>query len=175
MKRGSIIRDSSGEVDLSRLATLIVDDNDFIRKVISRILRVFGAKSIGQAKDTEAAFGALGRHKVDLIICDYLMAPMNGLDFTRQVRAGDSKVPQEIPIIMLTAHTELEKVIEMRDAGVTELLAKPVSASALLDRVISTFEAPRSFVRSDTYTGPDRRRQSIPYDGEERRDKPKSK
>ena len=175
MKRASIIRDSADEVDLSRLATLIVDDNDFIRKVISRILRVFGAKSIGQAKDTEAAFEALGRHKFDLIICDYLMAPMNGLDFTRLVRAGESKVPPEIPIIMLTAHTELEKVIQMRDTGVNELLAKPVSASALLDRVISTFESPRQFVRSGTYIGPDRRRQSIPFDGEERRGKAKSK
>ena len=175
MKPRSIIRDFSGEVDLSQLATLIVDDNDFIRKVISRILRVFGAKSIGQAKNTEAAFEALGRHKFDLIVCDYLMTPMNGLDFTRQVRAGQSKVPPEIPIIMLTAHTELERVIEMRDAGVNELLAKPVSASALLNRIISSFEVSRSFVRCHGYIGPDRRRQSIPFDGEERRGRPKSK
>ena len=66
MKRASIIRDYAGEVDLSRLSTLIVDDNDFIRKLVARILRVFNAESIGHARNAEAAFEALQTKRPDL-------------------------------------------------------------------------------------------------------------
>lgn len=169
MKPKGIIRDAAGEVDLSRVATLIVDDNDFILKLIARVLRVFGAETIGSVKDAETAFDALRLQNYDLVICDYLMTPMNGLDFTRKIRRGESNAAPEIPIIMLTAHTELENVFQMRDAGVDELLAKPVSASAMLNRIVWAFESRRPFVKSETYVGPCRRRKSIPYDGEDRR------
>ena len=71
---------------------------------------------------------------------------------------------------MLTGHTSIERVRAARDAGVNEFLAKPVSAKAILTRLISVIEHPRPFVRTKVYFGPDRRRhRDGGYHGPERR------
>ncbi len=105
-----------------------------------------------------------------MVIADWLMHPLDGLDFTRIVRtADDSKRPQT-PIILMTGHTERENVVHARDAGVTEILAKPISARSLHDRIISVIINPRPFVLCQSYTGPCRRRQIVgTYAGPERR------
>lgn len=74
--------------------------------------------------------------------------------------AKDSPDPY-VPIVMLTGHTEMIRVVVARDAGVTEFLAKPISAKGLLSRLISVIEQPRPFIRTKTYFGPDHRRQNI--------------
>jgi DNA-binding response OmpR family regulator len=63
-----------------------------------------------------------------------------------------------VPIIMITGHTERYRVEAARDAGVTEFLAKPVTAHNLFARITEILERPRAFVRCDRYFGPDRRR-----------------
>jgi len=70
---------------------------------------------------------------------------------------------------MLTGHTELSRVMEARDAGVHEFLAKLISAKGLYSRIRSIIEHPRPFVRTSTYFGPDRRRRQIEWKGKERR------
>lgn len=70
---------------------------------------------------------------------------------------------------MLTGHTEMHRVIEARDAGVHEFLAKPISAKGLYSRVKSIIERPRPFIRAGLYFGPDRRRRQIDWKGSERR------
>ena len=71
---------------------------------------------------------------------------------------------------MLTGHTEADRVMEARDAGVTEFLAKPVSALQLFQRIRTIIEAPRQYVRTADYFGPDRRRRNeLDYEGVERR------
>jgi DNA-binding NtrC family response regulator len=63
-----------------------------------------------------------------------------------------------IPVIMITGHSTQRRVSEARDAGVNEFLAKPLTARGVLDRVALVIDHPRSYVRTDTYFGPDRRR-----------------
>jgi DNA-binding response OmpR family regulator len=63
-----------------------------------------------------------------------------------------------VPIIMITGHTEKYRVEAARDAGVTEFLAKPITAQNLFARIAEIVERPRAFVRCDNYFGPDRRR-----------------
>jgi len=71
---------------------------------------------------------------------------------------------------MLTGHTEMNRVVEARDAGVHEFLAKPISVKGLYSRIRSIIERPRPFVRAGLYFGPDRRRRDNPaYMGGERR------
>jgi DNA-binding response OmpR family regulator len=71
---------------------------------------------------------------------------------------------------MLTGHTERTRVTAARDAGITEFLAKPVSAKRLYQRVFSIVAHPRPFIKTATYFGPDRRRStSANYSGPERR------
>ena len=75
-----------------------------------------------------------------------------------------------VPIIMLTGHTEKDRVTAARDAGITEFLAKPISAKALYQRIVNVVANPRPFIKTKTYFGPDRRRNVNPnYIGPERR------
>ncbi len=62
---------------------------------------------------------------------------------------------------MLTGHPELHRVIESRDAGINEFLAKPLSAKALYQRIVTIIENPRPFIRTENYFGPCRRRKNV--------------
>jgi DNA-binding response OmpR family regulator len=86
------------------------------------------------------------------------------------IRQPDAKGNPYAPIIMLTGHSEKRRVTLARDAGVTEFLAKPISAKALYQRVMNVVASPRPFIKTKNYFGPDRRRNSVTaYIGEERR------
>ncbi len=75
-----------------------------------------------------------------------------------------------VAIIMLTGHSEKKRVTAARDAGVTEFLAKPISAKGLYQRIVNVVANPRSFIKTKTYFGPDRRRNTnTSYVGPERR------
>ncbi len=74
-----------------------------------------------------------------------------------------------LPIIMLTANSEPEYVVEARDRGVTEFLAKPFTVDSLYRRLVSVIARPRPFVNAEQYFGPDRRRRQVPHGGRNRR------
>ena len=155
--------------NLERLNFLVVDDNKHMRALVKTILHALGAKSVLEAADGADAFKELRHFPADIIICDWNMSPLDGLDFVRLVRTGKDSPNPFAAIIMLTGHTEMHRVIEARDAGVHEFLAKPISAKGLYSRVRSIIERPRAFVRTPTYFGPDRRRRQMDYKGKERR------
>lgn len=160
------------EYNLERLNFLIVDDNKHMRALVTSILHALGVKNCVDAGDGADAFKELRHFPADIIICDWNMDPLDGLDFTRLVRTGKDSPNPFVPIIMLTGHTEMNRVVEARDAGVNEFLAKPISAKGLYSRVRSIIERPRPFVRAGLYFGPDRRRRPNPsYMGPERRKK----
>jgi CheY-like chemotaxis protein len=143
---------------LSNISVMVVDDNPHMRLIVVAILRGVGIMHIKEASDGADALGLMRSGIPDLIIADLNMAPVDGLEFTHMVRtAPDSPYPF-VPIIMMTGHTERSKVNAARDAGINELLAKPISAKTLLDRIISVIDRPRPFVKAPGYTGPCRRR-----------------
>lgn len=158
------------DYNLSRLNFLIVDDNKHMRALVKSILHALGVKNVLEAGDGADAFKELRHFPADVIICDWNMSPLDGLDFVRMVRTASDSPNPFVPIIMLTGHTEMNRVMEARDCGVHEFLAKPISAKKLYSRIRSIIENPRSFVRAGLYFGPDRRRQQKPnYNGAERR------
>jgi len=158
------------DYNLSRLNFLIVDDNKHMRALVKSILHALGVKNVVEASDGADAFKELRHFPADVIICDWNMSPLDGLDFVRMVRTGSDSPNPFVPIIMLTGHTEMNRVMEARDSGVHEFLAKPISAKKLYTRIRSIIENPRSFVRAGLYFGPDRRRTVNPnYNGKERR------
>lgn len=152
---------SESRYDFDRLSVLVLDDNKHMRTLVQSILHALGIKNVREAGDAAEAFKELQRFNADLIITDWHMEPLDGLDFVRLVRTAKDSANPYIPIIMLTGHTELLRVIEARDAGVNEFLAKPISAKGLFSRMISVVERPRPFIRTKTYFGPDRRRQDV--------------
>jgi DNA-binding response OmpR family regulator len=74
-----------------------------------------------------------------------------------------------VPVIMVTAHGEADRVIEARDAGMTEYLTKPISAKGLYQRIASIVESERPFVRVSDFFGPDRRRKKEAFGDSDRR------
>lgn len=157
--------------DLSELNVLIVDDNPHMRYLVRQLLGAFGIRKKQEAEDGAEALKCLSSFQADFVICDWNMSPLDGLDFTRMVRTSEDTQNPFLPIIMLTGHTELHRVEEARDAGVDEFLSKPISATALYERIVSVIEKRRPFVRSDSFLGPDRRRRRKmhAYNGPERR------
>jgi len=104
------------------------------------------------------------------VLTDMIMKPMDGLELTRLIRNDERSPNPFVPIIMISGHTEKYKVEAARDAGVTEFLAKPITAQNLFARIAEIVERPRAFVRCDNYFGPDRRRhQNDDYPGPWRR------
>ncbi len=156
--------------DLEPLEVMIVDDNRHMRRLVKSILNVLGVMNVAEADSGADAIKRLQDFEADLLIVDWKMSPMDGIAFTHHVRNDDDSANIYVPIIMLTGHTEADRVMEARDAGVTEFLAKPVSALQLFQRIRTIIEAPRQYVRTADYFGPDRRRRNeLDYEGVERR------
>lgn len=162
---------ASANYDLSNLNFLVVDDNKNMRLLVIQVLRSLGIRSVKEADDGADALKTLKTFPTDIVICDWNMEPLDGLDFTRMVRTASDSPNPFVPIIMLTGHTEISRVEEARDAGVHEFLAKPISAKSLYQRIVSVIEVSRHFIRTHNYTGPDRRRirSMARYKGPERR------
>ena len=157
----------------ARLKIIVVADNPHMRKVVFAILHGFGVHHIVEAACAEEAWALLGDFRPDIIFLDWMMGGMTGVELTRMIRTNVASPDPHVPIIMLTGHTSIEYVREARDAGVTEFLAKPVSAQAILSRLAAVIEHPRAYVRTEGYFGPDRRRRvNEEYRGPERRDEP---
>ena len=122
------------------------------------------------ANDAETGLEELNRYPIDVVIVDFALGTLDGIEFTQLVRSARDSGNRYVPIIMLTAYTERRRVEHARDAGITEFLKKPVCARDLYERVFEVIMHPRSFVKTPTYFGPDRRRRNDPnYKGPERR------
>ncbi len=157
-------------LDLSRLDVLVVDDNRHMLQIVRTILRSLEAERIRDMSDPLEALEEIRKLPPDVIIVDWAMEPIDGIEFTRRVRTDAAGMNPFVPIIMLTGHTEMRRVVAARDAGVTEFLAKPVTVTDIYLRLASVIEKPRAFIRSRDFFGPDRRRRSDePYEGRERR------
>ncbi len=159
-------------VDLSRLKVLIVDDNSYMLTILRTLLHGFGIKQIFESRDPAEAFDTVRTDGVDIIITDYQMDILDGLDFIRLVRTADDSPNPLIPIIMLSAYSERSRVQKARDAGATEFCCKPITARDMFAKLVSVINTPRPFIRNKSYFGPDRRRldpQQCTYRGEERR------
>lgn len=165
------IRKASGEIDYAALAVLVLDDNAFFGRLVQQILRGVGTQTISLCTHPDEAFGLLVTNRYNLVLTEALIGAFDGLDFVRRIRASGGTAFQQIPIIMVTAHTDAAKVRNMRDIGVTEILAKPISPATLLSRIELVYAAPRPFVKREEYTGPDRRRRRGTFDGDDRRDR----
>lgn len=155
---------------LENLRILIIDDNAHIRQLLRTILNAVGIRSIDIAEDGIQGFEAFCRLDYDLVFTDYAMEPITGVDLVDLIRTSSKSPNPYIPIIIISACSDQERVQMARDHGVTEFLAKPFTIELLMERLEAVIEEPRPFVRTDSYFGPDRRRKEDPlYAGPERR------
>ncbi len=164
----------SGRTDteqaMSNLRVLLVDDNAAMRGIVRTVLSAFGINNVFEASTAPQAIESLRTEHVDLMILDWKMQPVDGITLVKKLRADEDNRLQFIPIIMLTAYAEPSKIRMARDAGVTEFMCKPFSSEGLYKRIANIVNRPRSFVRTKSFFGPDRRRFKGDFDGQERRE-----
>jgi two-component system, chemotaxis family, chemotaxis protein CheY len=154
---------------LQKVRILIVDDQSFNRRLLRGILGALGCRRVTEAKSVELAWSSLLLSAPDLVIVDWEMGDVDGLELVRRIRHEEDTPDRFMPIIMLTAHSEMPRIETARDAGVNEFIIKPLSAETLFKRLDAVIEHPRRFVRVNNYFGPDRRRHTSSYSGKNRR------
>jgi two-component system, chemotaxis family, chemotaxis protein CheY len=146
---------------IQQLGVLVVDDNQFMRKVVRNLLHNIGIKKVFDAGDGISALEMIRNAAPDIVVLDWEMPLLNGPELVRIVRSPGVFPMPDIPIIMLTAHGERWRIVEAIKLGVNEFLCKPVSAKALLDRIVSILLKPRESIQVGNYYGPAPRRSAL--------------
>ncbi|MCW5750083.1 MAG: response regulator [Alphaproteobacteria bacterium] len=114
---------------------LIVDDYKTMLRIISNLLKQLGFSNIDEATDGGAALGKLRERSYGLVISDWNMEPMTGLQLLKEVRADERL--KGLPFIMITAESKTENVIAAKQAGVNNYIVKPFNAETLKKKMSS--------------------------------------
>jgi len=115
------------------LKILIVDDFATMRKVIRNILKQIGYENVAEAEDGAIGLRVLKSQKIDLIVCDWNMPNMTGLELLKAVRADDEL--KATPFLMVTAEALQENVVAAVKAGVSNYIVKPFTAETLNEKI----------------------------------------
>ncbi|MBB5772121.1 CheY-like chemotaxis protein [Brevundimonas vesicularis] len=148
---------NSDRVNLAHTTVLLIDDQPTSLSMLGSIVQGFGCKEQIKCPSAEAAVELLARRSVDLILIDCIMPDMDGYDFVRWLRRDSPAPTRYVPVIMILGHASQAKVHQGRDCGASFIVAKPLSPSMLLKRIIWLGGEDRDFVESEHYIGPDRR------------------
>ena len=148
---------------------MVVDDNGHSRMLIRTVLKALAIRAIEEVANGDEALECLRIFDPGLVITDWKMTPMDGLELVRRLRMGGEGANPFVPVIMISGYAESRLLAAARDAGVNEFMAKPISARALMTRVLSVLQTPRPFVRTEGYFGPDGRRRPMFHPGPDRR------
>jgi two-component system chemotaxis response regulator CheY len=146
------------------LSVLVVDENQYTRKLTRMMLVNIGAKTIYEAVDGVAALDVIRNANPDVAILDWEIPVLSGPQVVRIVRSPGVFPKPHLPIIMLTASAERSRVTEAMRLGVHEFLVKPTSPKALRDRLLSILVKPRAMVRLGKLYIPEPRRTIAPTD-----------
>jgi two-component system chemotaxis response regulator CheY len=112
---------------------LIVDDFATMRRILKNILKQLGFKTLVEADDGTTAWEVLEGQSIDLIISDWNMPKMTGLELLKKVRASEAY--KKTPFLMVTAEAQKQNVIEAVQAGVSNYVVKPFTAEAISDKL----------------------------------------
>ena len=115
------------------MRVVIVDDYNTMLRILRNLLRQLEINNVEEATDGDTAFQLIQKVTPELIISDWNMTPVTGLDLLRRVR-GDAKL-KHIPFIMVTAESKTENVIAAKQAGVSNYIVKPFNAETLKGKI----------------------------------------
>lgn len=153
---------SPQRLELSALSILVVDDQPFFRVLLTEILRNLGVPNVSVAVDGEDGLDAFDSVRPDVVITDWMMPNMDGIELTRRIRASEDNTLKVTPIILVTANNRKSQIEFARNSGVDEFILKPVSVKSVCDRLREVIERPRNFIDDPGYSGPCRRRRTEP-------------
>ena len=124
---------SASLIDLSAIRVLCVDDDPVMRTLIREALSKHGCRGIDQAQNGVEALARCAEKSFDLLICDFQMAPMNGVAFLRAL--CEAGYGAGLPVIMLSAEVDPAAIASAQDMGISAWVAKPISVVRLLERI----------------------------------------
>ena len=142
--------------DLSHVEVVVVDDCPIMVKLLAMILNSMDIKKLHCTTDPAQALEEVSRHRPHLVITDLFMDSIDGVTVTKTIRLCQDDELRCTPIFILSGFTDMEHVLEARDAGVNEVLAKPVNTRTIYQRICNLIERPPKFIETASYFGPDR-------------------
>lgn len=151
--------------DFKYMKVLVVEDDEHVANIIKVVLMAFCVEQVHVCTNYDDAVDYIKDHPLHCVFVDYMMLPVGGIKLINYIRWYDEPDVAKLPIILCTVYTDLEKVIEARDAGVSEILAKPITPMSIFHKTVAAVHKPRPFVTSPTFKGPDRRRRNLPWVG----------
>lgn len=122
-------------VDLN-MNILIVDDYNTMLRIMRNLLKQIGFNNIDEATDGSQAFEKIKEKSYGLVISDWNMEPMTGLELLQKVRSSNDN-NKGIPFIMVTAESKTENVVAAKQAGVNNYIVKPFNAETLKAKIAS--------------------------------------
>jgi two-component system chemotaxis response regulator CheY len=115
------------------IKVLVVDDFPTMRRIVKNLLKQIGFENIDETEDGVQALNKLKSGNYGLVVSDWNMPNMQGIDLLRKIRQDDAL--KEMPFLMVTAEAEKEKVIEAIKAGVDNYIVKPFTAEVLKEKL----------------------------------------
>ena len=125
-------------VKLSELKVLIVEDEASTRILLRATLRKFGISIVDEADDGEDGMRKLLREKHDLVLCDWLMPNVNGMDFLKEAKSHPEVA--HVPILMVSGESEKESIVEAIKAGVAGYVVKPFNTANVEKQLLGAIE-----------------------------------
>ncbi len=119
------------------MKVLVVDDFATMRRIVKNILKEIGFKNIVEADDGSTALEVLKKDKIDLVLADWNMPRMTGLDLLKAVRSDESL--KKTPFVMVTAEAQKSCVLEAVQAGVSNYVVKPFTANTVRQKLEQVF------------------------------------
>ena len=116
---------------------LIVDDFSTMRRIIRNILKQLGFENVDEAENGVEAYDMLNGGDFEFVITDWNMPVMNGLELLKKIRTDPAV--KDIPVLMVTAEAEKEKVVAAIQAGVNNYVVKPFTAAVLKEKMDKIF------------------------------------
>jgi two-component system, chemotaxis family, chemotaxis protein CheY len=160
-KSGAPARDAGKKdpdrIRLCGLSYLVVDDSRFDRSTVKDALHGIGIRNIVEMEGAEEALGYAARHPIDVIVTDFKMTGMDGTEFVWKLRHSGDDRARRIPVVMVSDYADEGHIRAAIGAGINEYLPKPFSQGDLYSRLHRSVFAPKPFVVSAGYVGPDRR------------------
>lgn len=146
--------------NFKKLSVLVVEDTVPMRKLIASVLDALGVGTVITAENGESGFELFKRENPDIVLADWHMVPMDGIELTNLIRKDPLSPNKMTPVILVTGYSAMSRVAQARDVGVTEFMVKPFSANDLAKRLAYVINKPRDFIDHPDYFGPDRRRKA---------------
>jgi len=119
------------------MKVLVVDDFATMRRILRNILKQIGFSNISEADDGKTALKELKKEKYDLVLCDWNMPEMPGIDLLKAVRSDDDL--KGLPFVMVTAEAQKENIVAAVKGGVSNYIVKPFTAETVSEKLNKVF------------------------------------